>query len=78
MDIVIRFFNESKDLVESRYWNSKFLGHGTAAVLEREFEKCMEELDQSKMCENQLMAHLSIANFSIVSPKREKKMNWLL
>ena len=72
MDIVIRFFNESKNLVESRYWNSKFLGHGTAAVLEREFEKCMEELDQSKMCENLLMVHLSIANFSIVSPKREK------
>ena len=66
------FFNESKNLVESRYWNSKFLGHGTAAVLEREFEKCMEELDQSKMCQNQLMVHLSIANFSIVSPKREE------
>ena len=51
MDIVIRFFNGSKNLVESRYWNSKFLGHGTAADLERELEKCMEELDQSKMCQ---------------------------
>ena len=40
MDIVIRFFNESRywNLVESRYWNSKFLGHGTAADLEREFQ----------------------------------------
>ena len=35
MDIVICFFNESKNLVESQYWNSKYLGHGTAADLER-------------------------------------------
>ena len=39
MDILIRFFNKSKNLVESRYWNSKFLGHGTAADVEREFWK---------------------------------------
>ena len=37
MDILIRFFNKSKNLVESRFWNSKFLGHGTAADVEREF-----------------------------------------
>ena len=37
MDIVIPFFNESKNLVESQYWNSNFLGHGTAADVEKEF-----------------------------------------
>ena len=62
MDIVMRFFNESKNLVESRYWNSKFLGHGTAADLEREFEKCIEELDQSKMCQILLPALISIGS----------------
>ena len=45
------FFNKSKNLAESRYWNSKFLGHGTAVDLETEFGKCMEELDQPKMCQ---------------------------
>ena len=73
MDIVIRFFNESKNLVKSRYWNSKFLGHGTAADLERELEKCMEELDQSKMC--QISMDGSSVNwkfFNSVPKKREE------
>ena len=73
MDIVIRFFNESKNLVESRYWNSKFLGHGTAAVLEREFEKCMEELDQSKMCQISMDGpSVNWKFFNSVTKKREE------
>ena len=73
MDIVIRFFNESKNLVESRYWNSKFLGHGTAADLEREFEKCMEELDQSKMCQISMDGpSVNWEFFNSVSRKREE------
>ena len=73
MDIVIRFFNESKNLVESRYWNPKFFGHGTAADLEREFEKHMEELDQSKMCQISVdVASVNWKFFSSVTKKREE------
>ena len=79
MDIVIRFFTESKDLVESRYWNSKFLGHDTAGYLEREterereFEKGMEEFDQSKMCQISMDGpSLNWKFFNTVTKKREE------
>ena len=65
--------------MESRYWNSKFLGHGTAADLERErerereFEKCMEELDQSKMCQISMDGpFVNWKFFNTVTKKREE------
>ena len=78
MDIVIRFFNEWKNLVESRYRNSKFLGHVTAADLVREFENVWRRWINQKFVKYQWIVHLPVGNFSIVSPKREKKTNCLL
>ena len=36
MNLVIRYFNETKKLYEIRYFNSSFFGHGTAIDLRRE------------------------------------------
>ena len=59
--------------MESQYWKSKFLGHVTAADLVTEFEKCMEEVDQSKMF--QISMDGPSANwkfFNSVTKKREE------
>ena len=49
MDIIIRFFNNSTNRVDVRYWNSNFFGHGTSIDLHREFSNWIEQLDTSKM-----------------------------
>ena len=49
MDLVIRYFNETKKHVDVRYFNSSFFGHGTAIDLRREFDECIKESDPSKM-----------------------------
>ena len=72
MDIVICFFNESKNLVESQYWNSKYLGHGTAADLERVWKvyggvgsiKNVSNINGWSICQLEI--------FSSVTKKREE------
>ena len=62
-----------KILWSHKYWSSKFLGHGTAADMEREFEKCMEELDQSKMCQISVDGpSVNWKFFNSVTKKREE------
>ena len=80
MDIVISFFNESKkscgvtilELKVFRSWYCSRFG-------ERESLKsvCRSWINQ-KCVKYQWIVHLSIGNFSIVSPEREKKANCLL
>ena len=43
MDLVIRYFNETKKRVDVRYFNSSFFGHGTVIDLRREFDDCIKE-----------------------------------
>ena len=49
MDLVVKFWEGP--LVVTRYWESKFLGHVTAADLQKTFNEGMEGLPCDKMCQ---------------------------
>ena len=52
MDLVIRYFNNTKRCVDVRYFYSSFFGHGTAIDLRREFDECIKELRSFKNVPN--------------------------
>lgn len=49
MDLIVRYFDEDKELVVNRYLGSEFLGHTTAKDLLEKFEKGVSKLDGAKM-----------------------------
>ena len=49
MDLLIRFWNDSKYQVDVRYWDSAFLGHSTAKDLLHHFTDMINELDLLRM-----------------------------
>ena len=49
MDICIRFWNETTNLVEDRYWDSEFLGHTTNTDLDKSLQEGLNPIDTGKM-----------------------------
>jgi hypothetical protein len=49
MDLILRFWDEERQRVVSRYFDSEFLGHTRAADLLNKFLKGLESLDQGNM-----------------------------
>ena len=49
MDLIIRYWNVDENKVESRYWNSSFLGHATNQDLFMHFETALESIDVKKI-----------------------------
>ena len=49
MDLVIRYWNVDENKVESRHWNSSFLGHATHQDLFMHFETAFEDINVTKL-----------------------------
>lgn len=49
MDIVVRFWDSSRNIVATRYLNSTFLGHATARDLEQKFKEGLLGLSEKKI-----------------------------
>ena len=49
MDLHVRFQDIKNNYVATRYFNSKFLGKAAAQDIYKKFNKCISELDESKL-----------------------------
>ena len=49
MDMYIRFWKEDTNMVETRYYNTEFLGKAAATDIYEKFKKCLSSLDPNKM-----------------------------
>ena len=49
IDLIVKFWE--RPLVVTRYWESKFLSHATAADVQKTFNEGMERLPCNKMCQ---------------------------
>jgi len=49
MDFFVKFWNSEKNLVDTRYYNSTFLGHATASDLLKSFEEGTKDLNLRKL-----------------------------
>lgn len=49
MDLAVRFWDEKKNEVSTRFWNSSFLGHSSASDLLRGFKEGLGEIELRKL-----------------------------
>ena len=49
MDLLVRFFDETKESVKTRYLDSQFLGHGTSIDLKKNLDKSVQDLNPNKL-----------------------------
>lgn len=49
MDLIVRYWNECKNIVEDRYWDSMFFGHSTNIDIFEHFNQGLSGVDLSKL-----------------------------
>ena len=49
MDLLVRFFDNSTDTVNTRFYDVRFLGHATHQDLNKQFNDISNELDSNKL-----------------------------
>ena len=49
MDLLFRFFDNSTNIVNTRFYDSRFLGHATHKDLHKKFDDISNELDSNKL-----------------------------
>ena len=49
MDLLVQFFHNSTNTVNTRFYDSRFLGHATHQDLHKKFNDISNELDSNKL-----------------------------
>lgn len=72
MDLHVRYWDTSMNIVRTRYYNSEFLGKAAATDILEKFRKCMSGLDENMMLQVSMDGpHVNTSFLSLLNAKRK-------
>ena len=78
MDLHVRYWDISMDMVTTRYYNSEFLGKAAATDVLENFRKCMSALDENTMLQVSMDGPHVNTSFLSNAKRKDDELSYLI